>query len=125
MNYSIGQFSALTRLSTHTLRYYEKEGLLKTLRDAAGRRIYCAADAEWIAFIIRLKETGMPLAKIREYAVLRYAGDSTLQQRLALLEEHRVSVFEAQERLTSNLAKLSAKIELYQKKINSVSLNDA
>ena len=64
----IKEFSAQTGLSADTLRYYEKEGLLLPERDGNGYRVYGARDAEWTGFILRLKEMGVPLARIKEYA---------------------------------------------------------
>ena len=64
----IKDFAAQTGLSTDTLRYYEKEGLLQPARDANGYRNYGTRDVDWITFILRLKAMGVPLARIKEYA---------------------------------------------------------
>ncbi|CAK3653207.1 hypothetical protein VCRA2120E57_100056 [Vibrio crassostreae] len=84
-------FSSLVGLSAHTLRYYEKIGLLKNVqRNSSGHRVYTAKDVKWLEFVIRLKETAMPLEEILEYARLREQGSSTVleqqhQQSLELL----------------------------------------
>lgn len=79
---NIKAFAQAVGLSSYTLRYYEKIGLLKAVqRNTSGHRIYCHKDLEWIHFVVRLKETGMKLEKIKEYARLREQGFSTLQQR--------------------------------------------
>ena len=114
MSYAIGQFSKLTGLTSPTLRYYEQEGLLSVQRDAAGRREYTEQDVEWLHFIKRLKETGMPIREIRRYAQLRYQGDSTMQERLAMLEEHHKNVLEEQKKLAENLRKLEEKLTFYR-----------
>ncbi len=114
MSYAIGQFSKLTGLTGPTLRYYEQEGLLSVQRDAAGRREYTEQDVEWLHFIKRLKETGMPIREIRRYAQLRYQGDSTMQERLAMLEEHHKKVLEEQQKLAGNLRKLEEKLAFYR-----------
>ncbi|WP_018701516.1 MerR family transcriptional regulator [Anaeromusa acidaminophila] len=114
MSYAIGQFSKLTGLTGPTLRYYEQEGLLSVQRDAAGRREYTEQDVEWLHFIKRLKETGMPIREIRRYAQLRYQGDSTMQERLAMLEEHHKNVLEEQKKLAENLRKLEEKLTFYR-----------
>ena len=86
---NIGQFAVLTGLSAHTLRYYEKIGLLQSVvRNASGHRDYAEKEAQWIEFINRLKETGMPLKQILTYAELRAQGDTTAGQRQQLLEQH-------------------------------------
>ena len=114
MSYAIGQFSKLTGLTGPTLRYYEQEGLLSVQRDAAGRRIYTEQDVEWLHFIKRLKETGMPIREIRRYAQLRYQGSSTMQERLAMLEEHHQNVLAEQQKLAENLRKLEEKLAFYR-----------
>lgn len=103
MDYSIGKFSAIVNLSIDTLRYYEKEKLILVKRDAVGRRNYTEADITWILFIKRLKETGMPIKEIKEYASLRYKGDSSMIQRLHMLEKHRLLVLEEKAKWEFNL----------------------
>lgn len=117
MNYSIGQFSDITKLSSPTLRYYEKEQLLIVNRDSSGRRVYNSDDVDWIIFIKKLKDTGMSIKNIREYALLRYQGDSTTQQRLAILEKHRLTVLEEKKKWDVNLLNLDEKIKYYKNKL--------
>ena len=71
MEYSIGEFSKLTGLGIHTLRYYEQEGLIAPERNSGNRRCYSDKNLTWIAFIKRLKDTGMPIKEIKHYAELR------------------------------------------------------
>lgn len=115
---SIGELSALSGLSAHTLRFYEKAGILRPAgRAANGHRRYRGDDVQWLEFVLRLKRTGMPLAEIRRYAQLRAQGEGTLQARLAMLQLH-------QERLVANMAELENcasalddKIRTYRKMI--------
>jgi DNA-binding transcriptional MerR regulator len=120
MSYSIGEFSAITNLTIDTLRYYEKEQLIFVTRDAVGRCRYTEADISWILFIKRLKETGMPIKKIKTYAYLRYKGDSTLLERLDILEQHRLSVLEEKAKWESHLEHLEEKISIYKNKIAQI-----
>ena len=86
---NISQFSDITGLSPHTLRYYENIGLLAPIsRNESGHRSYSKKDHEWVAFIIRLKDTGMPLKQIMHYAELRAEGTETSAERKLLLELH-------------------------------------
>ncbi|WP_066688386.1 MerR family transcriptional regulator [Christensenella intestinihominis] len=114
MVYPIGVFSSKVGLAASTLRYYEQQKLLSVKRDKAGRRIYDETDIPWLAFIIRLKETGMPIREIREYARLRSLGDSTMAGRLILLRQHKERVQAEQQKLSSHLENLDRKIEFYQ-----------
>lgn len=117
MCYSIGGFSKATGLSTDTLRYYEKESIIVPGRDASGRRIYTEQDARWIFFVRRLKETGMSLRDIKIYAQLWYMGDSTTQDRLNILKNHRSFVLSEKEKWETNLMHLDEKIRIYEDRI--------
>lgn len=115
---SIGELSGLTGLSAHTLRFYEKAGILLPVgRAANGHRRYRSDDVLWLEFVLRLKHTGMSLADIRLYAQLRVRGEETLPARLAMLQLH-------QERLVARMAELEHcssalddKIRAYRKMI--------
>ena len=120
MNYSIGEFSKLMKLSAPTLRYYEQEDLIIVNRDSIGRRYYTDNDVEWIMFIKKLKETGMPIKEIKEYAILRYQGDNTIGSRLKILKDHRKVVLEEKIKIEQNLQKLEEKINIYKNKLNSI-----
>ncbi|PNG12719.1 MULTISPECIES: MerR family transcriptional regulator [Pseudomonadaceae] len=113
---SIQQFAARTGLSADTLRYYEKIGLLRHVaRDASGFRVYGPRDLEWVAFVLRLKDTGMPLEDITRYADLREQGETTLAARQALLEAHAARLQARLQRDQEHLDALQAKIELYRR----------
>jgi len=113
---SIGQFAARTGLSADTLRYYEKIGLLRHVaRDANGFRVYGPRDLEWVSFVLRLKDTGMPLEDITRYADLREQGETTLAARQALLEAHAARLQARLQRDQEHLDALQAKIELYRR----------
>lgn len=107
----------ITAISTYTLRYYEKKGLIHVNRDSAGRRDYCESDVEWVKFIQRLKETGMLLRDIRHYSELRYEGDATMGERMELLVLHRKSVVEEKKRWDEYLKNLDGKIAFYRDNI--------
>lgn len=117
MDYSIGEFSKVTGLGIHTLRYYEHESLIIPLRNASNRRRYSEKDIVWIAFIKRLKATGMPIKEIKKYAALRAKGDATLSERMEMLVRHRQSLNEQIRQLQEHEAKLDEKIAFYQQEI--------
>ncbi len=109
-------FSKRVGLSSHTLRYYEKIGLLKNIqRNSSGHRVYSSKDLRWIEFVKRLKDTGMPLEEIQEYANLREAGESSVLQRQALLERHKESLNTYIAQQQSHLEALENKIDLYKR----------
>src|SRR5471030_424193 len=89
----INEVSKLTKLKPHTLRYYESIGLIKDIkRNSAGKRIYSEQDLKWLEVIIRLRETGMNINKMKEYARLRHLGDKTITERKNIMKEHLSSI---------------------------------
>ena len=120
MEYSIGEFSKLTRLGIHTLRYYEHENLITPGRNSSNRRCYTDKDLAWIDFIKRLKDTGMPIKEIQHYAELRANGEATLSVRMEMLISHRKALNEQITQLKEHMGKLDEKIEFYQRKIDNI-----
>ena len=117
MEYSISEFSRLTNLGIHTLRYYEHENLITPKRNSSNRRCYSDKDLAWIYFIKRLKDTGMPIKEIQRYAELRAEGDLTLNERMEMLTVHRESLNEQIKVLQEHMAKLDDKIDFYRQEI--------
>ncbi|MBU8687427.1 MerR family transcriptional regulator [Priestia megaterium] len=114
--FSIQQVASMTGLSTHTLRYYEKIGLIKNVqRDQTGYRQYTDFDLAWIQFLIRLRVTGMPMLKMKQFSDLRQKGDSTITARKELLEEHSKDVLGKIKELELNSHRIEEKIAHYKK----------
>ncbi|KRD99103.1 MerR family transcriptional regulator [Bacillus sp. Root239] len=114
--FSIQQVASMTGLSTHTLRYYEKIGLIKNVqRDQTGYRQYTNFDLAWIQFLIRLRVTGMPMLKMKQFSDLRQKGDSTITARKELLEEHYKDVLGKIKELELNSQRIEEKIVHYKK----------
>ena len=84
---TISDVAEETGVSNHTLRYYERAGLLTSVeRNGSGHRRYSSADVEWVIVVTRLRATGMPIRLIRRYAELVRAGEGNEAERLAILE---------------------------------------
>jgi DNA-binding transcriptional MerR regulator len=113
---TIGQVSARTGLSVHTLRLYEREGLLagEVRRDGRGRRVYSAWDLEWLEYCTRFRASGMPLAVIRRFAELVRQGPGNEHIRLKLLHRHRDLVAERIAELTACLEVIDFKVGVYE-----------
>ncbi|QJB55166.1 MerR family transcriptional regulator [Pseudodesulfovibrio sp. zrk46] len=111
---TISEIAKRTGLTAHTLRYYEKIGLIRDVERGRGRRMYTEKDVEWLLFIVRLKETGMPLKQIEQYARLRYEGDTTLSERKAMLFSHRKDLKRNIDQLRGHLKALDKKIAIYE-----------
>jgi len=109
---SIAEAARRTGVSVHTLRYYERAGLVITSvhRNHSGRRRYQQEDLNWISICTKLRATGMPIRTIRRYAQLVSAGPGNEEERLALLEAHRADV-------TARLAEIEESLKLIDRKI--------
>lgn len=92
MTYSTGEVAQKLNMSKDGLRYYEKEGLLPPIgRDTSGRRVYTDADVEWIFLIRCLRDTDMPIFKIKQYVSFLMEGQSnTIPERRKILYEHQL-----------------------------------
>jgi DNA-binding transcriptional MerR regulator len=105
-------------ISAHTIRYYERAGLLSPVpRNGSGHRRFTPADLEWVVVITKLRATGMPIRRIREYAELVWEGDGNEAERLALLEAHREDVLRRLDEVRRNLELVDWKIGLYRDRL--------
>ena len=111
--YKIADIAKLTDLSVPTLRYYETLGLLHPDRNRANYRIFTDNDIGWIAFIKRAKATGMTLSKIVDYSKLREKGDSTVLERINILEEQEMSLQVELEKIQEHINFLQNKKQFY------------
>lgn len=95
MLYSVGEMAKMLGVPASTLRYYDKEGLLPYVeRSSGGMRMFKDEDYEWLKTIQCLKKTGMPLKEIRTFVRMSMEGDSTIDQRLEMIENQRALVKE-------------------------------
>src|ERR1044072_3997195 len=107
-------------VSAHTLRYYERAGLMldPVTRTAATHRQYSDEDLSWVTLLTRLRATGMPIRRGRENADLVRAGEGNEHERLALLEADRDAVLEQLEQVQRSLAAIETKIDFYRERIS-------
>lgn len=113
--FTIQQVAEATGLSIHALRYYEKVGLLAPIQRASnGHRRYSAEDIVWLKFLVRLRETGMPIQKVLAFANLVRQHPNQVSHRRVLLEEHRDRVKQHLEELTNHLKAIDLKIDRYK-----------
>ena len=118
---TISEMSKRSGFSIHTLRYYEKEGLLTNIaRNASGRRVYSETDVIWLTWIQRLKSTGMRLEDIKRFADLRSLGDLSIPDRKNMLVEHSKKLKADIQRLQDELNLVEYKVAAYQEKENEL-----
>lgn len=116
---SIAEAARRTGVTAHTLRYYERAGLVVTPvgRNHSGRRRYHQLDLDWIGVCTKLRATGMPIRTIRRYAELVAAGRGNEQQRLDLMEVHRADVAASLDELRECLTLIDHKIDVYRGRV--------
>jgi len=116
---TIGQVARHTGLSVHALRFYEREGLLAgpVQRAADGRRRYSEDDLEWLELCIKLRSSGMPVAAVRRYTELVRSGAGNEAERLVLMRDHQERLTEQIAALTACLEMVSFKVKLYEESI--------
>lgn len=112
--YSISEVVAFTGLTAHTLRWYERIGLLPQVdRSHTGQRRFTNADLDWLGFVGKLRLTGMPVADMVRYAELLREGEHTFEARQELLESTRRDVRTRIAELQDTLSVLDFKIDFY------------
>ncbi len=118
--YSIQDVSKKTGLTAHTLRYYEKEGLISGVeRTQGGFRQYTDEDLERLGLICCLKNTGMSIQEIARFVQLTHEGDHTLEERVELLRAHRERVLERMAEMQKHLDKVTWKLNFFTEKLRA------
>ncbi|HZK53309.1 MAG TPA: MerR family transcriptional regulator [Desulfosporosinus sp.] len=119
MRYTISQVAEKFDLTAHTIRYYDKEGLLPFIeRNKAGNRQFSDKDFDWLKLITCLKNTGMPIKQIKLYIQWCLQGDETLELRRQMYIDHRQEVLKQIDDLQKNLKSIDYKLEFYDTACN-------
>jgi len=114
--YTIRTMAARCGMTTHTLRYYERVGLIQPVgRARNGHRRYSDADETWLNFLHCMRATNMPIREMQRYAAMRERGDDTSLDRRKILEDHRATIAAQIVALEKAHALLNHKIENYRK----------
>lgn len=111
--FTIGEVAQVTGVTEHTLRYYERIGLVEVDRAPSGHRVYDRHALGRVVFVTRLRLADLPIRDIRRYLGLVAAGDRTIPARRALLEEHREAMRQKLRDLQLALAVVDYKIATY------------
>ena len=115
--WSISEAAAKTGLSQHTLRWYERIGLLDAIsRTGVGRRRFSEKDLDWLSLLAKLRETGMPVREMQRYAELVRSGAGQAE-RLELLQRHRAEVVRQMAAQEDCLKLLDIKIDIYTRQL--------
>lgn len=114
---SVGEAARETGVSIDTLRYYEREQLLRVERSSSGHRRYSERDLQWIRVLTCLRDTGMPIRRMREFAALVRGDERNLAERVRLLEAHREEVCRQLRVMEGNLELLEGKLAHYRSRL--------
>lgn len=123
---TIQQVAEATGLSVHTLRYYERIGLIHSIGRAENtHRRYTQDDIGWIEFLNKLRGTGMSIQQMVEYAELQRQGDISLPQRVDMLKQHRSEVEQHLDQVYEYLKVIRYKIDYYQSVLDEQLLTES
>jgi DNA-binding transcriptional MerR regulator len=115
MSYSPGEVAERIGVSIDTLRYYERIGLVEGIaRTTGGQRVFTEHDLGLLSLLRCLRDSGMPIARMQEFAELVRAGDDNAAARAALLEEHDREIDAKVEQLRAEQRRVREKITYYR-----------
>ncbi|AFH79698.1 TPA: MerR family transcriptional regulator [Listeria monocytogenes] len=113
----IKDFAIKTGLSIDTLRYYEEEELLIPARNEKNYRVYTEEDYCWVQLLLKMKQTGMTITNIKNFAALQKQGDMTLPNRIKILDNHMENLYEQQKDLAETISFVAKKVDGYREKL--------
>ncbi|HBL4785318.1 TPA: MerR family transcriptional regulator [Listeria monocytogenes] len=113
----IKDFATKTWLSIDTLRYYEEEELLIPARNEKDYRVYTEEDYCWVQLLLKMKQTGMTITNIKNFAALQKQGDKTLPNRIQILDNHMENLYEQQKDLAETISFVAKKVDGYREKL--------
>ena len=120
MYYTIGQVAKMQHLTISQIRYYDKQGLFPFLqRNEKGDRVFDEEALKYLEMILCLKNTSMPIQKIKQFIDWSMEGESTILQRLALMKQQETNVLQLMQDTEKNLKKIQQKIANYENEITS------
>ncbi len=112
--YTIDDAAERMGLSKHTLRYYEREGLLPPIaKTSNGHRSYTEDDLGWVKFLQLLRATGMPIREMKAFVTITWAGDHTIPERVRVLTRYRQALVARMAEDQEHLERLNTKIDYY------------
>ena len=114
MSYTIGEVAEKMGVTPSTLRYYDQEGLLPEVNRVNGIRVFEDKDFAWLRVLNCLKNTNMPIKKIKEYVELVKQGDSSLEERYNIIKEQKENILEQIDQFNYYLKEIEFKEWYYE-----------
>lgn len=114
MAYTINKAAEQTGITAHTIRYYEKEGIIPPIkRSESGIRLFSEDNLFWLEMVSCLKKTGMPVSDIKRIVALSMQGDATIPERKRILLAHKKVIRQQIEALEESMRNIDIKIRYY------------
>ena len=107
---SVGQLAERVDLTAHTLRWWDREGIIHPDWLPNGNRAYTEAHVDWILFLKCLRDSGMPTRELKQFADLAELGEGGRSGQISLIEAHEARIREQQKTLARSLGKVAAKL---------------
>ena len=121
---TIKEVSQKYNISSDTLRYYERVGMIPPVtRTASGIRDYREADLGWVELALCMRGAGLPVEAMIEYVRLCQQGDSTIEARMLLLKEQMETLLEQKAQIESTIKRLDFKISRYKEAVRTGKLS--
>lgn len=121
---TIKEVSEKYDISSDTLRYYERIGMIpEVTRTASGIRDYQESDLSWVELVICMRKAGVSVESLIEYVKMCMQGDTTFSARLHLLQEEKEKLEEQRSQLETAMKRLDYKISRYQRAVDTGELN--
>ena len=117
---TIKEVSQKYNISSDTLRYYERVGMIPPVtRTAGGIRDYGESDLGWVELALCMRGAGLPVEAMIEYVKLCQQGDSTIEARMLLLKEQMETLLEHKAQIESTIKRLDFKISRYEEAVKT------
>lgn len=121
---TIKEVSQKYNISSDTLRYYERVGMIPPVtRTAGGIRDYGESDLGWVELALCMRGAGLPVEAMIEYVKLCQQGDSTIEARMLLLKEQMETLLEQKAQIESTIKRLDFKISRYEEAVKTGKLS--
>lgn len=123
--YTVKQVAQKTGISAHTIRFYDQQGLFPHVsRDKNNIRLFSEEDLEWVKIVQCLRETGMPLAEVKEFIQLCLIGDATIPKRYQLIQNQVQKAEQELAAMEQRIDTLRRKVEYYEHLLNKKHIDD-
>ncbi|MEB6170606.1 MerR family transcriptional regulator [Staphylococcus pseudoxylosus] len=120
---NISEAAKKTNVTTTTIRYYEKMGLIPEVKRESGNRVFTDYDLGWIEFIKCMRSAGLPIESLARYTALYFEGEETLYERRSILQNEQQKLIDKQKELKNTIERLDGKIDNYDDYISDYEQN--